>query len=79
VDCLITGTTAAPGLRSTNLAFPVFHLLVLPLSQYSPINQMLEGREGMVHQLVVQGVNQTSQELVMPLGISVDILGCIVR
>jgi hypothetical protein len=36
---------------------------------------MLKGREGMVHQLVVQGVNQPSQELVLPLGISVDILG----
>jgi hypothetical protein len=33
----------------------------------------------MVHQLVVQGVDQTSQELVLPLGISVDILRCIAR
>jgi hypothetical protein len=48
-----TGTTAAPCLRSTILALPVFHLPALPLSQYNPINQMLEDREGMVHQLVV--------------------------
>jgi hypothetical protein len=40
---------------------------------------MLEGREGMVHQLVLKGVNQTSQESVLPLGISVDILERIAR
>ena len=68
-----------PDLRSTNLVLLVFHLLTLPLRHYSPINQVLEGREGMVHQLVVQGVNQTSQEPVLPLGINVDILGCIAR
>jgi hypothetical protein len=41
--------TAAPGLRSTNLALLVFHLSVLPLSHYCSINQVLKGREGMVH------------------------------
>jgi hypothetical protein len=40
---------------------------------------MLKGREGMVHQLVVKGANQTSQEPVLPLGISVDILMCVTR
>jgi hypothetical protein len=40
---------------------------------------MLEGREGMVHELIVNGVNQTSQKLVLPLGISVDILMCVAR
>jgi hypothetical protein len=65
----------APVLRSTNLVLPIFHLPTLPLSHYCSINQMLEGREGMVHQLVVQGVNQTSQEPVLPLSISVGILG----
>jgi hypothetical protein len=48
-----TGTAAALGLRSTNLALLVFHLLALPLSHYCSINQMLEGRKSMVHQLVV--------------------------
>jgi hypothetical protein len=71
--------TAAPSLRSTNLALSVFHFPALPLSHYSSINEVLKGREGMVHQLVVKGVNQTSQEHVLPLGISVDILGCIAR
>jgi hypothetical protein len=33
---------------------------MLPLLHYSPINQMLQGREGMAHQMVVQGVNETS-------------------
>jgi hypothetical protein len=60
------GTTAPPGPRSTNLALPIFHLPALPLSHYCFVNQMLEGREGIVHQLVVQGVNQTSQEPILP-------------
>jgi hypothetical protein len=33
----------------------------------------------MIHQLVVKGVNQTSQEHVLPLSISVDILRCVTR
>jgi hypothetical protein len=55
--------TTAPGLRSTNLALPVFHLSALPLSHYSPFNQMLEAREGMVHQLVVQGSTKPLKNL----------------
>jgi hypothetical protein len=34
---------------------------------------MLEGREGVVHQLIVEGINQSSQKAVLPLGIRVDI------
>jgi hypothetical protein len=64
---------ATPNLRSTNLAFPVLHLLMLPFNHKSPVDQMLEGREGVVHQLVVEGINQSSQETVLPLGICVDI------
>jgi hypothetical protein len=48
-------TDAAPSLRSTDLALLVFHLLARPLSHDSSINYMMEGREGMVHQLVVKG------------------------
>jgi hypothetical protein len=73
------GTATAPSLRSTNLVLPVFHLPTLSLSHDSSIDQMLKGREGMVHQLVVKGANQTSQEPVLPLGISVDILMCVTR
>jgi hypothetical protein len=73
------GTAAAPNLQSTDLVLPVFHLSALPLSHDSSINQMLEGREGMVHQLVVKGVKQTSQEMVLPLGICVDIFKGIAR
>jgi hypothetical protein len=40
---------------------------------------MLEGREGVVHQLIVEGINQSSQELVLPLRIRVDILWGITR
>jgi hypothetical protein len=52
--------TTTPGLRSTNLAFPVLHLSALPFSHDCPVDQMLEGREGVVHQLVVEGINQSS-------------------
>jgi hypothetical protein len=40
---------AAPGLRSTNLAFHVLHLPTLPLGHDCSIDQILEGREGVVH------------------------------
>jgi hypothetical protein len=40
---------------------------------------MLEGREGVVHQLIVEGIDQSSQEVVLPLGIHVDIFWGITR
>jgi hypothetical protein len=40
---------------------------------------MLEGREGVVHQLIVEGIDQSSQEAVLSLGIHVDILWGITR
>jgi hypothetical protein len=40
-----TWTTAAPSLRSTDRALPVFHLPALPLSHYGSINQMLKGSD----------------------------------
>jgi hypothetical protein len=49
---------ATPGLRSTNLAFPVLHLSALPFSRDCSVDQILEGREGVIHQLVLKGVNQ---------------------
>jgi hypothetical protein len=70
----VAGKAATPGLRSTNLAFPILHLLSLPFSHYDSIDQMLEGRESVVHQLIVKGINQTSQKAVLPLSIHIDIL-----
>jgi hypothetical protein len=69
----VAGTNATPDLRSTDLAFPVLHLPTLPFSHDCPVDQMLEGRESMVHQLVVEGINQSFQEMVLPLSIRVDI------
>jgi hypothetical protein len=66
---------ATPGLRSTNLVFPVLHLSVLPFSHDCSIDQMLEGWKSVVHQLVVKGINQASQKAVLPLSICIDILG----
>jgi hypothetical protein len=66
-------TATTPNLRSTNLVFPVFHFPTLPFCHNFFVDQMLEGREGVVHQLVMKGINQSSQEAVLPLGIRVDI------
>jgi hypothetical protein len=46
---------------------------MLPFSHNNHVDQMLEGREGVVHQLIVEGINQSSQEAILPLGICVDI------
>jgi hypothetical protein len=58
-----TGTVAAPSLQSTELALPVFHLPTLPLSHDGSIDQMLKGKEGMVHQLVVKGSTKPFKNL----------------
>jgi hypothetical protein len=64
---------ATPGLRSTNLALPILHLPTLTFSHDCPVNQILEGEESVVHELVVEGINQYSQKVVLPLGIRVDV------
>jgi hypothetical protein len=58
---------------STNLVFPILHLPTLPFCHDCSVDQVLEGREGVVHQLIVEGIDQSSQEAVLPLGICVDI------
>ena len=52
---------------------------MLPFCHNYSVDQMLEGREGVVHQLIVEGIDQSSQEAVLPLGIRVDILWGITR
>jgi hypothetical protein len=47
--------------------FPVLHLPTLPLCHDCSVYQMLEGREGVVHQLIVEGIDQSSQEAVKSL------------
>jgi hypothetical protein len=37
------------------------------------VDQVMEGGESVVHQLIVKGVNQTSQKTVLPLSIRVEI------
>jgi hypothetical protein len=64
---------ATPGLRSTNLALPILHLPTLPFSHDCSVYQMLEGGESVVHELIVEGINQSSQKAVLPLGIRVNI------
>jgi hypothetical protein len=66
-----------PRLRSTNLVFPVLHFPALPFSHDCSVDQMLEGEESVVHQLVVKGVHQTSQKMVLPLSNRVDIFWCV--
>jgi hypothetical protein len=69
----VAGMAATPDLRSSNLAFPVLYLPMLPFNHNCSVDQMLEGREGVVHQLVMEGINQSSQEAVLPLVIRVNI------
>jgi hypothetical protein len=64
---------ATPGLRSSDLVLPILHLSTLPFSHDCSIDQMLEGGESVIHQLVVEGIDQSSQEAVLPLGIRVDV------
>jgi hypothetical protein len=47
---------------------------MLPFRHDCSIDQMLEGREGVVHQLIMEGIDQSSQEAALSLGIRVDIL-----
>jgi hypothetical protein len=69
----VAGTTATPGMRSTDLALPILHVPTLPFSHDCSVYQMLEGREGVVHQLIMEGINQSSQKAVLSLGICVDV------
>jgi hypothetical protein len=51
----------------------ISHLFALLLSHDCFVDQVVKGVEGMIHQLIVQWINQASQEMVLPLGIRVDI------
>jgi hypothetical protein len=59
--------------------FHVLHLPTLPFCHDCSVDQMLEGRECVVHRLIMEGIDQSSQEAVLSLGIHVDILWGITR
>jgi hypothetical protein len=69
----VARTTATPGPRSTDLALPILHLPTLPFIHDCSVDQMLEGGESVVHQLIMEGINQSFQKAVLPLGICVDV------
>jgi hypothetical protein len=69
----VAGTAATPGLRSTNLALPILHIPTLPFYHDFSVYQMLEGGESVVHELVVEGINQSSEKAILPLSICVDV------
>ena len=46
---------------------------MLPFSHDCSVYQMLEGGESVIHQLIMEGINQSSQKVVLPLGICVDV------
>jgi hypothetical protein len=71
--------TAIPSLRSTNLALPILHLSMLPFSHDCSVYQILEGGKSVVHELVIEGIIQSSQKAILPLGIRVDIFWGIMR
>jgi hypothetical protein len=64
---------AASKLRSTDLTLAILHFFVLSLCHDCSINQVLKCREGMIHQLILQRVDQASQEMILSLGVGVDI------
>jgi hypothetical protein len=68
-----TRAIAASRLRSTDLTLAILHLFVLPLCHDCSVNQVLKCGEGMIHQLILQRVDQASQETVLSLGVGVDI------
>jgi hypothetical protein len=52
-----TGAIAASRLRPTDLALAILHLLVLLLYHDCFVDQVLKCGQGMVHQLIVQGID----------------------
>jgi hypothetical protein len=72
-------TIAASRLRPTDLTLAILHLFALPLCHDCSVNQVLECREGMIHQLILQRVDQASQETILSLGVGVDIFRSIAR
>jgi hypothetical protein len=69
----------APKLRYTDLTLAIFHLFALPLCHDCSVNQVLKCGEGMIHQLILQRVDQASQEMILHLGVGVDIFRSIAR
>jgi hypothetical protein len=65
--------TSTPGLRSSDLALPILHLPTLPFSHDCSVYQVLEGGENVIHQLIMEGINQSSQKAVLPLSIRVNV------
>jgi hypothetical protein len=74
-----TRAIAASRLGPTDLALAILHLFTLPLCHDCSINQVLKSGEGMIHQLILQRVDQASQETILPLGVGVDIFRSIAR
>ena len=52
-----TRVIATSRLRSTNLALAILHLLALLLCHDCSVDRVLKCEKGMVHQLVVQGID----------------------
>jgi hypothetical protein len=74
-----TRAIAASRLGSTGLTLVILHLFALPLYHDCSIDQVLKCGEGMIHQLILQRVDQASQETILPLGVGVDIFRSIAR
>jgi hypothetical protein len=52
-----TGAITASRLRPTDLALAILHLLALLLCHDCSVDQVLKCGEGMVYQLIVQGID----------------------
>jgi hypothetical protein len=63
-----TRAIAASRLRPTDLALAILHLFALPLRHDRSVNQVLKREEGVIHQLILQRVDQASQEMLGAFG-----------
>jgi hypothetical protein len=79
VGCLRNEAIAASRLGSTDLTLAILHLFALPLCHDCSVNQVLKCGEGVIHQLILQRVDQASQKTILPLGVGVDIFRSIAR
>jgi hypothetical protein len=74
-----TRAIAASRLGSTDLTLAILHFFALPLCLDCSVNHVMKCGEHVIHQLILQRVDQASQETVLPLGVGVDIFRSIAR
>ena len=60
---LVTGTIVATRWNRGKLPFPIFHIFALLFSKQSAIHQIMKTWEMMIHQLILERIVQSFQEM----------------